>query len=304
MFLKAETRRRLVGRAGGKSSRRLTRMEADFLADISPPGMTGRAGGWIMDKEFGKVKPIITPGEWLNRDSLPPEAAGCSLAVIGFCKFHEMRDKLGAMQLSESLFSHLDASHQFIAQVADQKILALECLYGGPMTATVIEELAFYRIKEIIGYGYAGSLTNTIHPGELVLAEVALVSDGTGGEYLPRVDLVYPDEALIHLFRKTASEANIALRGVKIWTTDALYREYPDKIVKWRQATADLVNMDTSHFYAVSRITGLAAVYLGVVSDCVEGPIWEDGFAHAKRAMGDLQDLIIEVIKTRRKKAH
>ena len=249
-----------------------------------------------MDKERGRVQPIITPGKWLNRDSLPLEATGCSLAVVGFCKFNKMREKLGVMPLPESLFSHLDASHQFIAQVADQKIMALECLYGGPMSATVIEELAFYGIKEIIGYGYAGSLTHTIPTGEIALAEVAIVSDGTGREYLPEVDLVYPDDHLIHHFRKTASEAKIALRGVKIWTTDALYREYPVKIVTWRQAGADLVNMDTSHFYAVSRATGLAAVYLGVVSDCVEGPIWEDGFTRAKRAMGDLQDLIVKVL--------
>ena len=34
-----------------------------------------------------------------------------------------------------------------------------------------------------------------------------------------------------------------------------LYREYPEKIEKWRGMGADVVNMDTSYFYAVSRAT-------------------------------------------------
>lgn len=38
-----------------------------------------------------------------------------------------------AEPLPESLFAHLDASHKFIAHVADSKVLALERLYGGPL---------------------------------------------------------------------------------------------------------------------------------------------------------------------------
>jgi purine-nucleoside phosphorylase len=241
-------------------------------------------------------QPIITPGKWLNRDALPPEVEGCALAVVGFCRFNDMKTRLAAEPLSESLFSHLDVSHQFVARVADKKILALECLYGGPLSATVIEELAHYGIKTDVGYGYAGSLTRSLPVGQIALADVSIVSDGTSREYLSEVELVYPDGTLADCLREVAGQANIPIRGVTVWTTDALYREYPCKVAAWRKIGADVVNMDTSHFYAVGRVVGMSVVYLCVVSDCVEGPVWDDGFARVRRAMSDLQSLVLEVI--------
>jgi len=240
--------------------------------------------------------PIITPGKFLGRDSLPPELANCSLAVVGFCRFYDMKPKLSAEPLSESLFSHLDKSHQFVGQVAGSKMLALECLYGGPLSATVVEELAHYGIKKVIGYGYAGSLDRTIPIGQIILADAAVVSDGTSREYLPEAKFVYPNSELAHCLRECAQKTGVTIRGAKVWTTDAIYREYPQKVAGWREVGAEVVNMDTSHFYAVSKVVGVSAVYACVVSDCVEGPVWNDGFARIKQAMNNLQNLILEVL--------
>jgi uridine phosphorylase len=240
------------------------------------------------------TQPIITPGKWLARDVLPPEARGCRVAVVGFCRFDDMGRKLTAESLSECAFSHLDVSHQFVGQAAGKRVLALECLYGGPLSATVIEELAHYGVKTVIGYGYAGSLTGAVPVGQIVLVETALVSDGTSREYLPDAEAVQPDATLSRRFRACAEEHGMALRGATAWTTDALYREYPEKIACWHAAGAEIVNMDTAHLYAVSQVVGIAAVYACVISDCVEGPVWDDGFAGVKQAMSDLQDCVLE----------
>jgi len=170
-------------------------------------------------------QPIITPGKFLGHDSLPPEPESCLLAVVGFCRFYDMKHKLSAEPLSESFFSHLDRSHQFVGHVASSKILALDCLYGGPLSATVVEELVHYGIKKVVGYGYAGSLTRTIPIGQIVLADAAVVSDGTSREYLPDAEFVCPDRELAHHLRECAAKAGITIRGVKVWITDAIYRE-------------------------------------------------------------------------------
>jgi purine-nucleoside phosphorylase len=241
-------------------------------------------------------QPIITPVRFLGRDSLPPEAAGCSLALVAFCRFYDMVDKLSAEPLSESICSHLDRSHQFVGQVGDTRVLALECLYGGPLSATVIEELAHYGIGRVVGYGYAGSLTREIHIGQTLLASAAAVSDGTSREYLPDIEFVYPDRDLAECLRTCATEAGVSIREAMVWTTDAIYREYSEKVAVWRQAGAQVVNMDTAHFYAVSQVVGMSAVYACVVSDCVEGPTWDDGFDRIRQAMSDLQDSILEML--------
>lgn len=241
-------------------------------------------------------QPIITPGKFLDREKLLPEVEGCSLAIVGFCRFYDMKQKLSAKPLSERLFSHLDSSHQFVGQIADSKFLALDCLYGGPLSATVLEELAHYGIEKVVGYGYAGSLTQAIPIGQIVLADAAFVSDGTSREYLPDAEFVYPDHRLSRQLRKCTAKTNVPIRGAKVWTTDAIYREYPEKVAQWREAGAEVVNMDTSHFYAVSKVIGISALYACVVSDCVEGAEWDDGFASIKQAMSNLQDLIIRYL--------
>jgi uridine phosphorylase len=250
----------------------------------------------VNEKGDALSQPIITPGKFLGHDSLPPELQGCSLAIVGFCRFYDMKRKLSAEPISESLFSHLDRAHQFVGQIADSNILALECVYGGPLSATVLEELAHYGVKKVVGYGYAGSLTRTIPIGQIVLADAAVVSDGTSREYLPNAEFVYPDSVLAHHLRECAAKNGVTIREAKVWTTDAIYREYPEKVAGWREVGADVVNMDTSHFYAVSRVVGISAIYACVVSDCVEGPMWDEGFARIQPAMSDLQDLIVETL--------
>jgi hypothetical protein len=53
---------------------------------------------------------------------------------------------------------------------------------------------------------------------------------------------------------------------------------------------------DTSHFYAVSKIVGISAVYACVISDSVAAPMWEDGFARIQQTTSDLQTLILETL--------
>jgi len=89
----------------------------------------------------------------------------------------------------------------------------------------VVEELVHYGIKKVVGYGYAGSLTRTIPIGQIVLADAAVVSDGTSREYLPDAEFVCPDRELAHHLRECAAKAGITIRGVKVWITDAIYRE-------------------------------------------------------------------------------
>jgi uridine phosphorylase len=242
-------------------------------------------------------QPIITPRQFLHaiygRDSLPPELAGCTCAVVAFCQFRAMQRKLAATPIPASLFSLLHQTHQFIGQVAGRKILALENLQGGPLAATVLEELAHYGITQVLGYGYAGSLTRTVPMGQLVLAENALVSDGTSRAYLPQATRVVPDSTLVHQMRACAAQTGVGLHRATVWTTDALYREYPEEVAAWRALGAAVVNMDTAPLYALSRVVGLATAYACVVSDCVEAPIWDDGHRDISQAMGALQDLIV-----------
>ncbi len=240
--------------------------------------------------------PVITPGKLRRHRSLPPDLEICSTAVRAFGAFRGMRRKLLAEPLSEPLFSMLNRGHQYIGRVADRRIIALECLFGGPVSAAIIEELAYYGIKTVVGYGFAGALSRNIPIGKVVLGDAAFVSDGTTREYVTTSELLRPDPELLRRYRGQIARTCGEPRAVTVWTTDAIYREYPDRVAKWREAGADVVNMDTSHLYAAAKAVGISTVYACVVSDCVEGPEWDAGFESIRQATRDLQDATVALL--------
>jgi uridine phosphorylase len=242
------------------------------------------------------LSPMITPEKWLHGRKMIADLEGCQTAIAAFCRLNEMKEKLAAVPLSSKLFSHLDAAHTYVGYVKGKKILTVECLFGGAMSATVLEEMAFFGITRVIGFGYAGSLTHDIAMGQLVLARCGLVSDGTSGEYLPDADRVFPDVALVDVFRRKAAAKKYALREATVWTTDALYRETPEKIRRWHAAGGEIVNMDTSYFYAVSQVTGMAAIYVCEISDSLNQEGWKDSFGDFQDPVNLMRDLVIETV--------
>ncbi|HIE27680.1 TPA: hypothetical protein EYP66_10365 [Candidatus Poribacteria bacterium] len=213
-------------------------------------------------------KPIITPSQFLTLEGITSEDNQCTVAIVAFCPFHEMKDKARARSLDKSLFVHIDLSHQFHGFANGRQFLMVDCVYGGPVCATVIEEMAYLGVKHVIGYGYSGSLRKEIMPGSIVLALSAIVSDGTSREYSEASE-VKASAVLLSKFDKLDVSLRNRVFSGKAWTTDAIYREYPSKIQSWLKAGADLVNMDTSHFCAVSQAVGIEALYFSLISDYV-----------------------------------
>jgi len=239
--------------------------------------------------------PIITPAQFLSLEGVAPADNECKVAVVGFCPFHDLREKASARPLRKSLFVHVDLAHQFQARVGTRDVLMVDCVYGGPVCATVIEEMAYLGVRCVLGYGYSGSLRKEIEPGKIVLASSAFISDGTSREYRNASEVAASPELLAAYEEMKRSFPSAVVAG-KAWTTDAIYRERPSKIASWIRAGADFVNMDTSPFYAAGRTVGVEALYFSLVSDYVGGQEWDQQFANIRESRTQLHDLILELI--------
>jgi len=239
--------------------------------------------------------PIITPSQFLSLEGIAREDNRCTIAIVAFCPLHEMKDKARARPLEKSLFVHIDRSHQFQGTVGSRQVLMAECVYGGPVCATVLEEMGYLGVKYVVGYGYSGSLREDIVTGAIVLASRAFVSDGTSREYLDAPE-VEGSRILMAAYEKLDDSLRGRVRAGRAWTTDALYREYPSKVRSWAAAGADFVNMDTSPFYAVSQTVGIEALYFSLISDYVGGETWQEDFGNIDEARGELHEIIVELI--------
>jgi purine-nucleoside phosphorylase len=165
-----------------------------------------------------------------------------------------------------------------------------ELIWGGPVTAILIEELFALGVRRIVGFGAAGSINPEVRPGDIFIAQQALCLDGTSKEYTDEAYII-PDLSPFKYNRdhRNTLEASF-LTGL---TTDSLYRETPRKVKRWRELGADFINLEVSPFYVVSMVLGIPAIYMGLITDFVGEP-WESTYWNIDNEV-DVQ--IIESIK-------
>ena len=215
--------------------------------------------------------PLVTPRRVFAEAGIDPTEYGCTAAIMVFMPIGPLAKLFSGEPLGKGrVFSMVNKCWMCHDNGG---ILLLGPLYGGPVCASSIEELAVLGVKRIVGFGLSGSLMPDIAPGDLMLAESGFTSDGTSKEYTAR-DESQPDPDMFALAQRIFRERSLDFMTGKVWTTDAIYREFPSKVAEWRSRGASFVNMETSPFYAVAYETGIRAVYLSLISDHVGGEEW------------------------------
>jgi len=161
----------------------------------------------------------------------------------------------------------LDRPAVYEAQLGDRIIvLVTHCLWGGPQTAILVEELAALGVRQIVGFGVAGALVDTLPKGTQIVAESGLATDGTSRRYTSAASAA-ADAGLATTLVATATRLGIALVSTKIATVDALYRETPADVQRWVGLGAQAINMETTPLYAAASVCDVRAVWLGHISD-------------------------------------
>jgi purine-nucleoside phosphorylase len=179
--------------------------------------------------------------------------------------------------------------------VRDDGAILAGPIFGGPMCAVIVEELAAAGVKHFIGYGASGTLDDSVPPGSIHVADAGLCSDGTTKEYSSRKEEP-ADAELLKLLRDEIKRRGLPDIGGKVWTTDAIYREYPSTVAHWKKKGARFVNMDTSPLYAVANEKGVKAVYLSAISDNVSGKKWSGWYPDFGQALEQIWDITLAVL--------
>ena len=156
-----------------------------------------------------------------------------------------------------------------------ESIYVLLCPLGAPQAARMLEILSALGVEKFMVCGGAGTLDDQI-TGERILVPVAAVRDeGTSYHYLPPAREVAINEkvrqTIVECLR--AEQENFA--EVKTWTTDASFRETPDKVELRRSEGCAVVEMECAAYYAVAQFKGLACGQLLYAGDVVRREGWD-----------------------------
>jgi len=180
-------------------------------------------------------------------------------------------DKLGARPVGGKTLYGLEetAERPFAYEVAlgGRRVLIVQrCLWGGPQAAILVEELACLGARVVIGFGVAGSLVESLPKGTQIVGARGVAIDGTTRAYTA-AEIVEPDAGLLASVRAVAAAQGVALVPARLAGVDALYRETPDDVRRWRALDVEAINMETPTLYAAAAACGVRTIWLGHVSD-------------------------------------
>ena len=155
---------------------------------------------------------------------------------------------------------------------------------GAPYAVMLLESLIAQGAQAVIVLGWCGGLTPELATGDLVVVEKALVDEGTSRHYMaldkdcPAVsaDAHLSETLCSHL----ASSGHTAHTCATIWTTDAIYRETPEKVAWFKAKGACAVEMECSALFAAAAFRHVPIAALLVVSDSLAAKdgTWDPGF--------------------------
>ncbi len=147
---------------------------------------------------------------------------------------------------------------------------------GAPMAVMTLEKLIALGAKEIIVYGWCGSLVKSLKTGDLFLPNWAISEEGTSVHY-PVHERPESNGSLRNALKRNLKKQYTVREG-PIWTTDAPYRETREKVKKYVAQGVMAVDMEFSALCTVAafRNINLAAVML--VSDELWDINWRPGF--------------------------
>ncbi len=150
---------------------------------------------------------------------------------------------------------------------------------GAPAAGMSLELLVEAGLKEVVGIGVAGALNPALKPGDIVICNSAMRDEGTSYHYLSSEEKsVEADEGLLKVVEGILSKEDIKFRSGPTWTTDAPYRETKKEIDMYGKQGVLTVDMEASALYAISKVRGIQAVSVFIISDLVCNDLWEPQF--------------------------
>lgn len=148
---------------------------------------------------------------------------------------------------------------------------------GAPMIVGQLEELAARGFKNFIILGSCGVLDRSIEADKIILPSSALRDEGTSYHYAPPSDEIAYDETLLLTMEEALNKSGIEHIRTKAWTTNAFYRETPDKVKRRLAAGAKVVDMEASAIMAWSQFRKSKVYQFFYTADYVDhhNRIWD-----------------------------
>jgi len=153
-------------------------------------------------------------------------------------------------------------------------------MIGAPYAVMILETLLAWGAKKILFYGWCGAISKDMEIGTILIPGGAYIDEGTSRHYgaAANLDFTEPSHELKEIIREVFDQEKIPFKEGIIWTTDAIYRETPQKVDNYLAKNAVAVEMELSALFTVGKYRQAEIVAIMVVSDDLSDNSWRPGF--------------------------
>ncbi len=168
-----------------------------------------------------------------------------------------------------------------------RNIALVPTLLGAPAAVALAEILIANGVKRIAAVGSCGAL-HPLPENVFLVPTRALRDEGTSYHYLPASRWVDTTGELLGTMEAVLRREGIGYRECKTWTTDAFYRETPEKMIARRNDGCDVVDMECAALAACASFRGVQFGQLLYTADTIADPeaYEERGFGKDSREIG------------------
>ncbi len=216
-------------------------------------------------------KALIEPKEDSKPLNVPKH---CLIPFYGPLLLH-LRRKGILRQITEFESSIIPSLYLYEMEYQDKPIAVMTPGLAAPFSAAVLEFAIATGCKKFLVFGQCGVLDKTIARNKLIIPTSAIRDEGTSYHYIRPSREVEVNLDVISKIKSCLSKKNIPYTTGKTWTTDAYYRETPEKIKKRKIEGAITVEMEAAALLAVAQFRGVQLGYILAGGDDVSGLEWD-----------------------------
>jgi len=247
---------------------------------------------WLENKGNFFTTPLVRPENMFKKVEVCPQA----LIVFNYFDWNSLLERLMIIPGTQKNFRFFTL--QTITTPNNYKLTFAGPAMSAPITAMVLEILIAFGARQIMGIGSCGSLWENLRIGQLVVPENAIADEGTSAHYPLPGKKVKPGKKILEKIKYCCENNQENWVSGTIWTTDALFRETPQKISAAQQKKAIAVEMEVSAFLKVGNFYRVEVGALLAVSDELFTWKWKSGYhtPEYKKAIFRAQDIAINVL--------
>lgn len=174
----------------------------------------------------------------------------------------------------------------YIYEKDGQRVGVMKALLGAPAVIGLLEELKVVGFKQFILFGTCGVLDENLPSNRLIVPTAGVRDEGLSYHYAPASDEMAYSEEQLERFRALLDGLALPYIATKTWTTDAFFRETPDKVRRRKAMGCQVVDMEWTAVCAWARFRQASVYHFFYSSDFVnpEGQ-WDKRDGHSQQAL-------------------